>query len=185
MPRPHLTDRLERGTRSKLTLVSAPAGFGKSTLIAEWLDAAAADGSATAWLSLDLGDNQPGRVLDARDRRAADGGPARRRERASALLESPDRPIEAVLAPLLNELNALPDDIVLVLDDYHAIDAREIQAGMAFLLEHLPAQVHLVIATRADPALPLARLRARGDLVEVRAADLRFTPDEAVRSSTG
>ena len=93
--------------------------------------------------------------------------------------------IEAVLAPLLNELNADPTEIVLVLDDYHAIDAPEIQAGMAFLLEHLPAQVHLVIATRADPALPLARLRARGELVEIRAADLRFTPDEAAAYLNG
>ena len=98
---------------------------------------------------------------------------------ALTLLESPDRSIEAVLAPLLNELNALPHDLVLVLDDYHAIDSPEIQVGMAFLLEHLPPQVHLVIATRADPALPLARLRARGELIEIRAVDLRFTPDEA------
>src|ERR1019366_2145945 len=87
--------------------------------------------------------------------------------------------IALVLATLLNELSALPDDIVLVLDDYHLVDAPEIQEGMTFLLEHLPAQVHLVIATRADPALPLARLRARGELLEVRAADLRFTLDEA------
>jgi LuxR family maltose regulon positive regulatory protein len=99
--------------------------------------------------------------------------------KALTLLESPDLSIEAVLAPLLNELNALPDDLVLVLDDYHAIESPEIQVGMAFLLDHLPAQVHLVIATRADPALPLARLRARGDLIEIRAVDLRFTPDEA------
>jgi LuxR family maltose regulon positive regulatory protein len=99
--------------------------------------------------------------------------------KALSLLEAPDASIEAVLASLLNELNALPHEVVLVLDDYHTIDSPEIQVGMAFLLEHLPPQVHLVIATRADPALPLARLRARGDLVEIRAVDLRFTPDEA------
>jgi LuxR family maltose regulon positive regulatory protein len=99
--------------------------------------------------------------------------------RALTLLESPDRSIDAALAPLLNELNALPHDLVLVLDDYHEIESADIQVGMAFLLENLPAQVHVVIATRADPALPLARLRARGDLIEVRAVDLRFTPDEA------
>ena len=99
---------------------------------------------------------------------------------ALSLLQAPQPPsIEAVLATLLNELSALPDDVVLVLDDYHVIDAHDIQDGMAFLLEHLPHQVHLVIATRADPALPLGRLRARGELVEIRAADLRFTPDEA------
>ncbi len=88
-------------------------------------------------------------------------------------------PIEAILAALLNELSAVPADIVLVLDDYHMVDVHDVQDGMAFLLEHLPAQLHLVITTRADPALPLARLRARGELVEIRAADLRFTPDEA------
>ncbi len=178
VPRPHLTDRVQRGTQSKLTLVSAPAGFGKSTLLAEWLGVAPADRSVTVWLSLDPGDNHPVAFwthLIAALRTVAPTVGAK----ALTLLESPDRSIEAVLAPLLNELNALPDDIVLVLDDYHAIEAPEIQVGMAFLLEHLPAQVHLVIVTRADPALPLARLRAQGDLIEIRAIDLRFTPDEA------
>jgi LuxR family maltose regulon positive regulatory protein len=175
--RPHLTDRVERGTQSKLTLVSAPAGFGKSTLLAEWLGGAQADGSVTGWLSLDPGDNDPVAFwthLIAALRTVAPTVGAK----ALALLESLDRSIEVVLAPLLNELNALPNDLVLVLDDYHAIDSPEIQVGMAFLLEHLPAQVHVVIATRADPALPLARLRARGELIEIRAVDLRFTADE-------
>jgi LuxR family maltose regulon positive regulatory protein len=176
--RPHLTDRVRRGIHSKLTLVSAPAGFGKSTLLAEWLGVAQADGSVTAWLSLDSGDNDPvgfwTHVIAALRTVAPTLG-----AKALALLESPDRSIAAVLAPLLNELNALPHDLVLVLDDYDTIDSPEIQVGMAFLLERLPPQVHLVIATRADPALPLARLRARGELIEIRAADLRFTPDEA------
>jgi LuxR family transcriptional regulator, maltose regulon positive regulatory protein len=176
--RPHLTERVRRGTQAKLTLVSAPAGFGKSTLLAEWLGVAPADGSVVAWLSLDRGDNQRvafwTHVIAALQTVAPHVG-----AKTLTLLETPDRSIEAVLAPLLNELNALPNDIVLVLDDYHAIESPEIQVGMAFLLEHLPAQVHLVIATRADPALPLARLRARGELVEIRAVDLRFTPDEA------
>src|SRR6202008_615937 len=88
-------------------------------------------------------------------------------------------PIQTVLTTLLNELSALPHDIVLVLDDYHAIDARGVHDGMAFLLDHLPPRVHLVIASRSDPALPLARLRARGELAEIRAAELRFTADEA------
>ena len=117
-------------------------------------------------------------VLDLPHRRlqtAADGVGGH----ALTLLESPQPPIEAVLATLLNELSALPDEVVLVLDDYHVIDAREVQDGMAFLLEHLPAQLHLVIAGRADPPLPLARLRGRGEFVELRAADLRFTPEEA------
>jgi LuxR family maltose regulon positive regulatory protein len=176
--RPHLTDRVRRGTQSKLTLVSAPAGFGKSTLLAEWLDLARADGSVAAWLSLDPGDDYPvafwTNVIASLRTVAPTVG-----AKSLALLESPDRSIEAVLAPLLNELNALPQDLILVLDDYHAIESPEIQAGMVFLLEHLPAHVHVVIATRADPALQLARLRARGDLTEVRAVDLRFTPGEA------
>jgi LuxR family maltose regulon positive regulatory protein len=176
--RPHLTDRVQGGTRSKLTLVSAPAGFGKSTVLAEWLGVAPVDGSVTAWLTLDPGDNHPVEfwtyVIAALRTVAPTIG-----AKALTLLEAPDRAIEAVLAPLLNELNALPHDLVLVLDDYHSIDSSEIQVGMAFLLENLPAQVHVVIATRADPALPLARLRAQGDLIEIRAADLRFTPDEA------
>ena len=176
--RPHLTDRVQRGTRSKLTLVSAPAGFGKSTLLAEWLGRSQTDGSVTAWLSLDPSDNDPAafwtHVIAALRTAAPTIGAG-----ALALLESSDRPIEVVLAPLLNELTALPHDLVLVLDDYHTVDLPEVQVGMTFLVEHLPAQVHLVIATRADPALPLARLRARGDLTEVRAVDLRFTPDEA------
>ena len=97
---------------------------------------------------------------------------------ALPLLQSARPPIETVLATLVNELSAVPDEIHLVLDDYHLVDGPDVEAGMAFLLEHLPPQVHLVISSRADPALPLARLRARGELVEVRAADLRFTLDE-------
>jgi LuxR family maltose regulon positive regulatory protein len=178
VPRPQLTERLVRGAESKLTLVSAPAGFGKSTLLAEWLGAASDEGSATAWLSLDPADNAPGpfwtHVIAAL--RGALPGVG---EGAQALLESPGESIETVLAPLINELAAVPGDVVLVLDDYHVIDAPEIQTGMTFLLEHLPAPMHLVIATRVDPALPLARLRARGELVEIRAGELRFTPDEA------
>jgi LuxR family maltose regulon positive regulatory protein len=96
-----------------------------------------------------------------------------------SLLDAPETPIEVVLTALLNELNAVPEDSLLVLDDYHVIDAPEIQEAVAFLLDHLPPQMHLMIATRADPALPLARLRARGELVEIRAVDLRFTADEA------
>jgi LuxR family transcriptional regulator, maltose regulon positive regulatory protein len=175
--RPELTRRLLRGTESKLTLISAPAGFGKSTLLAEWL-ASPSDGSATAWLSLDPGDDHPSRFwshLIAALQTARPGIGAT----SLSLLESPERSIEAILAPLLNELAERPDDIVLVLDDYHTIDSPEIQVGMAFLLEHLPAHVRLVIATRTDPALPLARLRTRGELIEIRASDLRFTPDEA------
>jgi len=121
--RPHLTDRVRRGTRSKLTLVSAPAGFGKSTLLAEWLAVGPADGAVTAWLSLDPGDNQPVVFwinLIAALRTVAPTVGAK----TLTLLESPGGSIEAALAPLLNDLNALPHDLVLVLDDYHAIDLR-------------------------------------------------------------
>jgi LuxR family transcriptional regulator, maltose regulon positive regulatory protein len=176
--RPRLSQRLSRGSESKLTLVSAPAGFGKTTLLAEWLAVSPASEQPTAWLSLDLSDNQAGSfwpyLIAALRTVVPEVGAT-----ALSLLESPKEPIAAVVATLLNELSALPNDLVLVLDDYHAIDAHEIHDGMAFLLDHLPPQIHLVITTRADPPLPLARLRALGELVEIRAADLRFTPQEA------
>ena len=163
-------------------LVSAPAGFGKTTLLTEWLAAgpvARADERLVAWLSLDRGDNDPASfwtyVIAALRTVASGVG-----ESALALLQAPGSPpIETVLTALLNDLGATAGDIVLVLDGYHVVDARDVQDGMAFLLDHLPPQLHVVIAGRADPALPLARLRGRGELVEVRAAELRFTPDEA------
>ncbi|WP_308159459.1 LuxR C-terminal-related transcriptional regulator [Arthrobacter sp. ISL-65] len=158
--------------------MSAPAGFGKTTLLTEWLSAAGAGERSAAWLSLDKRDNDPALFwtyfVTALERVTNGAGAA-----ALSLLQSAQPPIEAMLAILLNDLHAIPNDVVLVLDDYHVIDARDIQDGIAFLLEHLPPQVHLVIAGRADPVLPLARLRARGELVEIRAADLRFTTDEA------
>ncbi len=178
VPRPNLTQRLAQGADTKLTLVSAPAGFGKSTLLAEWLGEQAAAGAATAWLSLDPGDNEPAAFwahVVAALREAVPGTGAD----ALTLLESPGAAVEAALAALINELAAAPNPIVLVLDDYHVIDAPEIQDGMAFVLEHLPANVRLVMATRVDPSLPLARLRARGELTEIRAADLRFSTAEA------
>ena len=182
VPRPRLSERLDRGIASKLMLVSAPAGFGKTTLLTEWLaagPAAPADERLVAWLSLDRADNDPASfwtyVIAALRTVASGVG-----ESALALLQAPrSPPIETVLTVLLNDLGATAGDIVLVLDDYHVIDARDVQDGMAFLLDHLPPQLHVVIAGRADPALPLARLRGRGELVEIRAAELRFTPDEA------
>ena len=178
MARPRLSERLSRGAESALTLVSAPAGFGKTTLLAEWLAAAPFDGRSVAWLSLDQRDNDPAlfwTYLVAALKTAAPGVGAG----ALALLQPPEPPGEAGLVTLLNDLDAISDDVVLVLDDYHVIGARDVQNGMAFLLEHLPPRIHLVIASRADPALPLARLRGRGELAEIRAADLRFTPGEA------
>jgi LuxR family maltose regulon positive regulatory protein len=157
VPRPRLAALLGDGTTVTLTLVSAPAGFGKTTLLA---DALAAAGRPVAWLSLDRDDNDPARFWTYV---------------ATAL----SRPPESCLTALLNDLAARTTDVVLVLDDYHVIDATEIHDGMAFLLEHLPPRAHVVIAGRADPPFPLARMRASGELVEIRAADLRFTPDEA------
>ena len=182
--RPRLSERLSRGAESAVTLVSAPAGFGKTTLLAEWLAAAPADGRSVAWLSLDRRDNDPAlywTYLVAALKTAAHGVGAS----ALSLLQPPQPPSEAGLATLLNDLDAISNDVVLVLDDYHVIDAHEVQDGMAFLLEHLPSQIHLVIGSRADPVLPLARLRGRGELVEIRAADLRFTPGEAAAYLNG
>jgi LuxR family transcriptional regulator, maltose regulon positive regulatory protein len=174
--RPRLSERLSRGAESALTLVSAPAGFGKTTLLAEWLAVAAAGERSVAWLSLDQRDNDPASFWTYLVAALNTGVPG---EGAGALLQPPEPPNEAGLVALLNDLDAISDDVVLVLDDYHVIDARDVQDGMAFLLEHLPPQIHLVIASRTDPPLPLARLRGRGELAEIRAADLRFTPGEA------
>jgi LuxR family maltose regulon positive regulatory protein len=182
VPRPRLAGRLDRGSASRLMLVSAPAGFGKTTLLAEWLaagPAAPADERLVAWLSLDRSDNDPASFwtyVIAALRTVAPGVG----EDALALLQAPGPPpIETVLTTLLNDLSAIAGEIVLVLDDYHVIDARDVQDGMAFLLDHLSPGLHVVIASRADPALPLARWRARGELIEIRAAELRFTPEEA------
>ena len=160
----------------RLTLISASAGFGKTTLVSEWV---AGCGQPVAWLSLDAGDNDPTRFLTylvaALQTLAANIGAG-----VLGVLQSPQPPpIESILTALLNEITAIPDNFVLVLDDYHVIDAKPVDQALAFLLEHQPPQMHLVIATREDPRLPLARLRGRGQLTELRAADLRFTPAEA------
>ncbi|MET0764473.1 MAG: LuxR C-terminal-related transcriptional regulator [Blastococcus sp.] len=182
--RPRLSERLSRGAESALTLVSAPAGFGKTTLLTEWLVTTAAENRSVAWLSLDDRDNDPAvfwTYVVAALQRAMQGLGAG----ALALLQGGQSSMEVVLATLVNDLDGVATEVLLVLDDFHVIEAQEVQDGMAFLLAHLPAQVHLVIATRADPPLPLARLRARGDLVEVRAADLRFTAEEAAAYLNG
>ena len=176
VPRPRLGDRLTDGLAGGLTLVCAPAGFGKTVLLADW---ARRHQRPVAWMSLDEGDNDPARfwrhVAAALDR--VRPGIA---ERAAALLQGLQPvPLEAVVTSLLNELDAVAEEVVLVLDDYHLIQASAVHQSLAFLLEHLPGSLRLVVASRADPPLPLARLRARGQLVEVREGDLRFTPEEA------
>ena len=176
--RPRLGERLAPATESALTLISAPAGFGKTTLLAEWLTTAEEDEISVAWLSLDERDNTPAvfwSYLVAALRVAEPSIGAG----AVTLLEGPRPPLEEALTSLLNDINDLPAEIVLVLDDYHLIEDSEIHQQVVFLLEHRPPRLHLVISGRADPRLPLARLRAAGELVEIRAADLRFRPDEA------
>ncbi len=176
--RPRLVERLNEGLAlgCKLTLISAPAGFGKTTLVSEWL---AGHGQRIAWLSLDAGDNDSTRFLAyliaALQSIAPEIGAG-----ALVVLQSPQPPsAESILTTLLNEISALSDSFILVLDDYHMIDSKPVDRALTFLIEHQPPQMHLVIATREDPPLPLARLRVRGQLIELRAADLRFIPAEA------
>src|SRR5512135_1995425 len=176
--RPRLVERLNEGLSAsrKLTLISAAAGFGKTTLVSEWV---AVCERPVAWLSLDEGDNDPARFLTylvaALQTIVANIG-----EGVLGALQSPQPPpTESILTTLLNEIATIPNNFILVLDDYHAIDAKSIDNALTFLLEHLPPSMHLVIATREDPHLPLSRLRVRGQLTELRAADLRFTPAEA------
>jgi LuxR family maltose regulon positive regulatory protein len=175
--RPQLTARLEREVGRKLTLISAPAGFGKTTLLGEWLKGR--EGSV-AWVSLDEGDNDPVRFLSylvAALRRTVGEEFG---EGVLAALRSPEPPrMEAVLGALINELADLPREVGVVLDDYHVIDSENVHRIVTFLLERLPEVAHLVISGRVDPPLPLARLRARGQIIELHAADLRFTPEEA------
>jgi len=178
-PRPRLIERLQAGVQGPLTLLSAPAGSGKTTLLGAWRASPHGQDLPLAWVSLDEADNDPTRfwryVLTALDRAAPGAGAD-----ALALLHSSDAPaLEAALNTLINALTAYAADVVLILDDYHLIEAESIHHMLAFLIAHRPPVLHLLMATRADPPLPLARLRARGDVTELRAADLRFTTEEA------
>ncbi len=182
--RPHLLARLDTGLVAgcKLTLISAPAGFGKTTLLGEWASqriGESASERSIAWVSLDTGDSHPlgflAYLVAAVQTVAPDFGAS-----VVGVLQSPQPPpIEMLLTMLLNDIAAIPQPLILILDDYHVLDSLSVDEALSFLLDHLPPQLHLVIASREDPNLPLSRLRARGQLTELRAADLRFTPAEA------
>ena len=184
VPRSRIGDRLDRGTESALTLICAPAGFGKTTALTDWIASASMGKRSVAWLSLDPRDDDPvlfWTYLVAALGRAVTGLGAN----TLGLLQPPLPPIESVLSTLLNELHATPADLVLVLEDYHFIHSSEIHGGMEFLVQNLPPQTHLVITGRSEPALPLARLRAREALVEIRARHLGFTLAEAAEYLNG
>jgi LuxR family transcriptional regulator, maltose regulon positive regulatory protein len=176
VPRPRLLERLDQAMARELVLVCTPAGFGKTTLLADW---ARGSRRPVGWLSLDEGDNDPARfwrhaaaALDRIRPGVAD--------RVAPLLQGlQPAAFQPVAATLVNQLAGVTEEVVLVLDDYHLIDAPPVHQSLGFLLEHLPAGLRLVLASRADPPLPLARLRGRGQLAELREADLRFTPEEA------
>jgi LuxR family maltose regulon positive regulatory protein len=176
--RPRLADQLDDGLERGLILACAPAGYGKTALLADW---ARRGRRPVAWLSLEVADNDPARfwryVIAALDRACPGVG-----ERVGPLLSAPALPsFERVLEALINDVAARLGDgeIVLVLDDYHAISSESVHASLRFLLEHRPPGLRLMLASRSDPPLELARLRGRGQLTELRAAELRFTADEA------
>src|SRR3954469_9764201 len=178
--RARLTDRLRAGggETPRLVLVAAPAGFGKTTLLAQWLAAESSQRRA-AWLSLDPGDADL-RLFLTHLAAAIQTVEPEAGVDALALLEAgAGTPPDAVLVSLINDLDVLAGPTVVALDDYHVIDGAAVHEAVTFLLDNLPPQVALAMTTRADPPLPLSRLRARGQLVEVRAADLRFTTEEA------
>ena len=185
--RSRLLERLDAGAAARLTLLSAPPGFGKTTLLAEWTRATGDPSKAVAWVSLDGGDNDPGSFwlhVVASLEPLVPG----LRDAAGELAAAGRAPGPEGLTVLLNELAGVTDEVWLILDDYHLVDNGEVTDGVRFLLEHLPPQVHLLISTRVDPDLPLSRWRGRGELVELRAADLRFTREEAaeyLRGATG
>lgn len=171
-----LVERLNQALERKLTLISAPPGFGKTTTLSEWIPQSA---HCVCWLSLDKDDNDPTRFwtyfIAALQRLNASLGVT-----ALTLLKSSQGiPLESIVTLLVNDMGTFPDPFAFVLDDYHIVETTTIHDSVTFLLDHLPSNVHLIITSRADPPLPLAQFRARGELLELRAADLRFTTDEA------
>lgn len=183
--RPHILKRLDEGLARKLTLISAPAGFGKTTLLAEWAGVRESTGAREkllpaqfAWLSLDEGDNDPARFLAYLIAALQSVDQAIGKTGLEALQTPQPLSIPSVATNLINDISASQNIIVLVLDDYHLITSEQVHRSVTFLLETLAPNLHLVIASRTDPPLPIARLRARSQLTEIRASDLRFTPEE-------
>lgn len=183
--RPRLLEQLQRGLdeKRKLSLISAPAGYGKTTLVTEWIVSLQStnlpEPSKRCWLSIEEADNDPLRFMRYFLAAFQQADPALSAQ-AQSLLEMPNLPpLPALLDDLLNNLAAVEAPLVLVLDDYHLITNPQIHQALEYFLDHQPASIHLVLTTRVDPPLPLARFRARRQITELRARDLRFTPDEA------
>ncbi len=185
--RSRLIGRLDAGAVARLTLLSAPPGFGKTALLAEWARAATSPSKRVAWVSLDADDNDPGAFWPYVVASLESLVPGLR-EACRELAASGRAPGPEAITTLLNELAGVTDDLWLILDDYHLVTNGDVTDGVRFLLEHLPPQVHVLISTRVDPDLPLSRWRGRGELVELRAADLRFTREETaeyLQNATG
>jgi LuxR family maltose regulon positive regulatory protein len=181
--RPHLLARLDEGLRlrRRLTLIAAPAGYGKTTLLSEWVNQGIGESTerrSVAWLTLDEGDSDPARFWSYL-LASLQTITAIELDIPDALQMPKGRQMIDLMTGLINQIGAVPADPLLVLDDYHLVTAQPVHDALAFLLDHQPPNLHLVIAARADPPLPLARLRARGQLTELRQADLCFTPEEA------
>jgi LuxR family maltose regulon positive regulatory protein len=175
--RPRLIERLSEGLSKPLTLISAPAGYGKTTLLSDWRERFGSE-YPLAWLSLDPGDNNLARFLTYVSAALETLDPELPRDLVSLLQLPQLPPAEELVAALINGVAGFPQDFALVLDDCHAITDPAIHGALAYLLDHLPPKMHLVMLTRADPPIHLAKLRARGDLVELRADDLRFSGEE-------
>ena len=185
IPRPHLTTLLNEGLRRKLTFISAPAGFGKTTLVSAWVQSfpyERPEAPHVAWVSLDEGDNEPvlfwTYTLTALDRQQP--GLCTPFLAYLQTQQAPMPPLRYVLQALINTLVSRTEQFLLVLDDYHLITEPEVHSSLTYLVEHLPPQLHLILATRADPPLPLSLLRARGEVLEVRTNQLRCTPEEVL-----